>query len=136
MSQHKAISMETPQTIRAKEVCLGPVSEFPEGTRRMVKLGSISIGVFNVEGRFLALRNYCPHEGAELCLGKVTGTNEPTDRCADYQWGRDGTILRCPWHGWEFDMTTGESLFDPVLRIKTYAVSTRNGVLWLHERMK
>jgi nitrite reductase (NADH) small subunit len=115
-------------------VCLGPVEEFPAGDRRIVQLGKVSVGVFNVQGQFYAVRNYCPHEGAELCRGKLTGTNEPTTKCGEYHWGREGMILRCPWHAWEFDLSTGESLFDSQYRIKTYEVSIHDGQLWLAEK--
>jgi nitrite reductase/ring-hydroxylating ferredoxin subunit len=37
--------------------------------------------------------------------------------------------LRCPWHEWEYDITTGESVFDPTVRVKTYEVDIENGEL-------
>lgn len=125
-----------PETRPKKEVHVGPVAEFPEGTRRIVLLGTASIGVFNVKGTYYAIRNFCPHEGAELCLGAVTGTNVPTDQCGEYQWGREGMILRCPWHAWEFDLETGTSVFDAGLRVKTYQTSIREGELWVEEKEK
>lgn len=83
-----------------------------------------SIGVFNVDGHLFALRNTCPHQGAQLCLGTVRGTMLPSDPY-EYRYGRDGRVLRCPWHGWEFDLETGEKLFDVTerARVKTYEVS-------------
>jgi 3-phenylpropionate/trans-cinnamate dioxygenase ferredoxin subunit len=71
-----------------------------------------SIGVFNLGGDYHALRNVCPHQMAPLCLGKVTGTTAPAPP-GEYRWERDGKIIRCPWHGWEFDITTGRSVFNP-----------------------
>ena len=42
----------------------------------------------------------------------------------EYAWAREGEILRCPWHGWEFDITTGRSVFNPhKTRVKTYEVT-------------
>jgi len=122
-------------TANKKEICVGPVEELPEGARRIVQFGTASIGVFNVKGEFYAIRNFCPHEGAELCLGVLTGTNKPTDRCGEYQWEREGTDLRCPWHAWEFDLETGTSLFDSKLRVKTYQTSIRQGELWVEEKI-
>ncbi|MFQ5793860.1 MAG: Rieske (2Fe-2S) protein [Candidatus Bipolaricaulia bacterium] len=80
-----------------------------------------SIGIFNVEGRFFALLNYCPHTGGALCQGPLTGTALPT---ADYEYvyGREGRILRCAWHGWEFDIETGQALADPRIKARTYQV--------------
>jgi 3-phenylpropionate/trans-cinnamate dioxygenase ferredoxin subunit len=43
---------------------------------------------------------------------------------SEYIWGREGEILRCPWHGWEFDIITGRSIFNPHrTRVKTYEVT-------------
>lgn len=117
----------------SERLCLGPVSEFAPGTRRIVLLGKQSVGVFNVKGSFYAIRNFCPHEAAQLCLGKVMGTNLPTSTCGEYEWGREGMILRCPWHGWEFDLEDGRSLFDPRYRVKTYQVEQIEETLWLSE---
>jgi nitrite reductase/ring-hydroxylating ferredoxin subunit len=97
--------------------------EIPPGERKIVEVDGRSIGVFNVKGRYHALRNTCPHQAAPLCLGTVTGTAMPS-RPGEYIWARDGEIVRCPWHGWEFDITTGKSVFNPHrLRVKTYRVT-------------
>jgi nitrite reductase (NADH) small subunit len=98
------------------------VPDLKPGDRKIVELEGRSIGVFNVTGRFYALRNRCPHQGAELCAGKVQGVMLPSPP-GEYRHGRDGEILRCPWHGWEFDITTGKSVFDPFkCLVKTYDV--------------
>ncbi|HEX6386144.1 MAG TPA: Rieske (2Fe-2S) protein [Anaerolineae bacterium] len=96
------------------------------GERKIVDVDGKSVGVFNVGGRFYALLNYCPHNGGALCRGPVTGTTLPTDKY-EYVYGREGAILRCAWHGWEFDIATGESLIDPHIRARTYPVSVENG---------
>lgn len=110
----------------AKHV-IGPVSELPVGARKIVEIGGRTIGVFNVNGTYYALRNACPHQLAPLCQGHVTGTTLPSQP-GEYKWARDGEILRCPWHGWEFDITTGRSVFNPhKLRVKTYEVTVERG---------
>jgi nitrite reductase/ring-hydroxylating ferredoxin subunit len=102
-------------------------SELRPGERKLVEVGGRSIGVFNVEGTFHALRNVCPHQGAPLCLGSIQGTAEES-RPGEYVWGREGRILRCPWHGWEFDLTTGESVFNPHrARVRSYRVTLEDG---------
>jgi nitrite reductase/ring-hydroxylating ferredoxin subunit len=99
------------------------VTELPVGGRKIVQVGHRSIGVFNVHGKFHALRNSCPHQFAPLCLGKITGTTAPS-RVGEYIWEKDGEILRCPWHGWEFEIATGRSIFNPhKVRVKTYDVT-------------
>jgi 3-phenylpropionate/trans-cinnamate dioxygenase ferredoxin subunit len=102
---------------------VGRANEIPPGARKIVEVGGRSIGVFNVEGRFYALRNSCPHQGAPLCLGSIQGTYEESSP-GEYLWGREGRILRCPWHGWEFDLTTGRSVFNPHrTRVRSYRVT-------------
>lgn len=99
------------------------VSELPPGERKVVEVEGRSIGVFNVDGDFHALRNVCPHQGAPLCLGAVKGT-AATTRPGEYRWEREGEILACPWHGWEFDIKTGRSIFNPhKMRVRSYEVS-------------
>lgn len=106
---------------------IAPVSELPVGARKIVEIGGRTIGVFNVHGTYYALRNACPHQLAPLCKGHVTGTTLPS-KPGEYNWDRDGEILRCPWHGWEFDITTGRSVFNPhKLRVKTYEVTVERG---------
>ncbi|HUT76084.1 MAG TPA: Rieske (2Fe-2S) protein [Polyangia bacterium] len=102
---------------------IGRVSELPPGSRKIVEIGGRSIGVFNVDGEFFALRNSCPHQGAPLCQGSIGGTAAPSAP-GEYVWGREGEILRCPWHGWEFDITTGKSVFNPHrMRVKSFTVT-------------
>lgn len=105
---------------RRFEVC--PASELPPGERTIVEADGLSIGVFNVGGEFHALANVCPHQLAPLCEGRVTGTTSATEP-GEYDWERDGRIVRCPWHGWEFDVATGESVFNPH-RVRTRTFET------------
>src|SRR5690349_22058409 len=89
------------------------VSEIPAGERKLVKVPAfgkeIEIGVFNVGAKYFAYRNVCPHAGAPVCEGKICGTTLPSD-VGEYILARQGEILRCPWHGWEFDLLTGAHL--------------------------
>jgi 3-phenylpropionate/trans-cinnamate dioxygenase ferredoxin subunit len=103
------------------EVCF--VDELGPGHRKIVKIEGRSIGVFNVGDRFYAVRNSCPHKGAPLCRGVVSGLVTAPD-VYQLEMERHGEIVRCPWHGWEFDITTGQSVFNPHrLRVKSYDVS-------------
>ena len=97
-----------------------PASELEPGSRTIVEVNSLSIGVFNVDGEYYALNNVCPHQLAPLCEGKLTGTPCSDSPGEFEEWVRDGEILRCPWHGWEFDVKTGESIFNPHLRARTF----------------
>ena len=106
---------------------VGTVTEIGQGQRKIVDVGGISIGVFNVRGTFYALRNRCPHQAAPLCQGSLKGTTLPSAP-GEYVWARDGEILRCPWHGWEFDVTNGRSIFNPHrVRVRAYEVTVEAG---------
>ncbi|HEV2107010.1 MAG TPA: Rieske (2Fe-2S) protein [Thermomicrobiales bacterium] len=98
------------------------VGEIPPGGRKIVEVDGRSIGIFNVDGEFFALRNSCPHQGGPLCQGSVSGFVSSAGP-GDYHYSRRGEILRCPWHGWEFEIRTGQSWFDPrKVRVRRYEV--------------
>jgi nitrite reductase (NADH) small subunit len=103
------------------------LDELEPGQRRIVAIGGRSIGVIRTEDAIYAIRNVCPHQGAELCRGGVGGTMLPSD-AHEYVFGMHDRVLRCPWHGWEFDLETGRSVFDPDnVRVRSYPVSIEDG---------
>jgi len=73
-------------------VKVADLSEVPAGTGKLV-VGPFDkpMALFNVEGQIYAINHVCPHRGGPLAEGTLTGT-----------------VVRCPWHGWTFDVTTGE----------------------------
>jgi nitrite reductase/ring-hydroxylating ferredoxin subunit len=106
---------------------VGRVEEIPPGGRKIVTVSGRSIGIFNVNGEFFALRNRCPHQGGPLCEGLLWGmlvARAP----GELEYTRAGEILTCAWHGWEFDIRTGQSWCDPErLRVRRYEVSVEPG---------
>lgn len=98
------------------------VDEIPPGERKIITVAGRSIGIFNVNGEFFALRNRCPHQGGALCEGKLWGSLRATSPGVfDYSSTKD--ILTCPWHGWEFHVRTGRSWCEPKrLRVRSYDV--------------
>lgn len=99
------------------------VRDFPAGTRRIVEADGRSIGVFNLRGEFFALRNSCPHQGAPLCLGLVLG-RVTAERPYAPAYDDEQSVIKCPWHGWEFDVRTGRSVFNPHrVRVRAYEVT-------------
>ena len=102
-----------------KRHVIAKVADLTPGERKVVTIGNREIGVFNVGGEFYALRNICPHRGAPLCHGRVRPLmTSPGVYQVDSE--REGEILKCPWHQWEFDIATGRALYDEVLRVRTY----------------
>jgi nitrite reductase/ring-hydroxylating ferredoxin subunit len=86
------------------------VSDLPPGQAREVSLGGQVVALFNVGGTFHALPNRCPHRGGPLGQGFV-----------------DGAQVSCPWHNWTFDVTTGENVASPDLKIARLEVKVESG---------
>jgi nitrite reductase/ring-hydroxylating ferredoxin subunit len=108
---------------RRRRYVVARAEELPVGARKIVKAGGREIGVFHTQAGLFAVRNSCPHQAAPLCLGLVTGTTLPSAPGV-YEYGMEGQVLRCPWHGWEFDLCTGRGLYDATGkdRVATYEV--------------
>lgn len=104
------------------EVC--STDDLAPGEKTIVEVSGLSIGVFNIDGEYHALNNVCPHQLAPLCEGAVTGTVTAERVDPDsFKWEKDGYIITCPWHNWEFDIKTGESVFNPhKVKTRTYDV--------------
>ena len=110
----------------AKHV-VAAVSEIPPGTRKLATVSGRAIVVFNLGGEFFALNNRCPHRGGGLCDGVQTGLVEASEP-GHYRYSRKGEMIKCPWHGWEFDVRTGQSWCDPSrVRVRHYPVSVEPG---------
>jgi len=106
---------------------VGTVDEIPPGERKIVEVGGRSIGVFNVGGEFFALLNRCPHQGGPLCVGNTLGFLRSAG-VGEFVYSRPGEVVRCPWHGWEYDLRTGQSWFDPRrVLVRRYEVSVEPG---------
>lgn len=107
----------------AKHV-VAKVSDVPQGGRLLLTLQGRSVGIFNVGGRFYALLNRCPHMGADLCRGSILGRLD-ADGPGEFRYDDSKLLLRCPWHGWEYDLETGQSYFDS--RVRPYPVGVESG---------
>lgn len=109
-------------------IVVSRLDEFPPGERRIVTAGRRSIGVFRIGDRFYALNNHCPHQGGPLCRGRtqpwVTSSGP-----GEYVQDGDAALIACPWHGWEYDLATGQSFLGPgEPPARTYEVSVEVGV--------
>jgi nitrite reductase/ring-hydroxylating ferredoxin subunit len=122
VSKASDTSARSKKTTRTRYV-IGAVSDIPPGSRRIARIAGRSVGVFNVKGEFFAIRNRCPHLGGPLCLGMTTGVTVGRFRdgeTPELEWIRDGEIIRCPWHAWEFDMRSGNAVFGHGWRVAVY----------------
>lgn len=106
---------------------IAKTAEIPAGSRQCVSVAGRDIVVFNVDGAFFALANRCPHRGAKLSDGMVVG-RIGSSGYGDYSLDSKGTTVRCPWHGWEYDLRTGRSFCDPAqVRARGYEIDTVPG---------
>jgi 3-phenylpropionate/trans-cinnamate dioxygenase ferredoxin subunit len=107
------------------------VDEIPSGERKIVTIAGRSIGIFNIDGEYYAMRNRCPHQGAALCEGVLWGALRSTTP-GEFKYDATKEILACPWHGWEFSVRTGQSWCDPKrLRVRSYEVQIEDGKMLL-----
>ena len=113
------------------EHVVAQTDELEEGERIIALLNGKEIGVFNINEELHAYPNWCAHQGGPLCEGMLSGTIEGEfDRenlTTELEWSREGEILSCPWHGWEFDATTGDCLVDDGCRLRSIPVRDESG---------
>jgi nitrite reductase (NADH) small subunit len=111
---------------------VGAVEDFRQDGCRMVEVDGRSVGIITVAGRLFALRDRCPHRGAPMCQGTVSGTFVASAP-HQYVYGMHDAVIRCPWHGWEFDLETGRSLLEPDrVGVRVYQITVDEGVVVLH----
>ena len=90
------------------------VDELPEGKGRMVEVGGECLALFRSGAEVVALDNECPHRGGALAEGDM-----------------QGGAIRCPLHGWPFDIRTGRCLEEPGARVRMFPVEVRGGEVWV-----
>jgi nitrite reductase (NADH) small subunit len=114
------------------EVAVGPENRFISGRFMIVDAGRHSIGIIRLhDGELKAVRNWCPHKGAPICRGIVGGTWPPSQP-GELQFDRDGEVLVCPWHGFEFDLKDGQELYqERPTHLSFFPVSVRDGTVYV-----
>lgn len=104
------------------------VSEFEGDRSRIItEVKGQEVAVFHHEDEFYALANYCVHQSGPLCEGGLTGYAEMADDGWDWDFDREEKYVSCPWHGWVFDITTGENVKDDQYRVPSYDVEIEDG---------
>lgn len=105
--------------------------EIDNGERLLVMVDGHEIGIFGIGGEYYAYPNWCPHMGGPLCEGPVDGTIEASfDKESletNFSWGRDGEMLTCPWHGYEFDLMDGDCRSDEKYSLREYPTRVEDG---------
>ena len=111
---------------------VGLETSIVEGTFTLIQAGELSVGVTRLKsGKLKAVRNWCPHKGAPLCRTKLTGTWLPSAP-GELAYGREGEVLVCPWHGFEWSIDDGRELYrDIPTRLRFYPVTVRDGTVYV-----
>ena len=84
---------------------VGETSDLAPGQGKVVEVDGKAIGLFNVDGTFYALDNTCLHRGGPLGEGDL-----------------DGKTVTCPWHGWQYDVSTGLNVANPSVKMTCFPV--------------
>jgi len=108
------------------EKLVGKISEFKDGDRRIVFIGDREIGVFRDKGTFYAYSNTCLHQGGPACEGMIIAKVEERlreDKTSAGMYFSDTELhFVCPWHGYEYDLRTGEFVGDRKQKLRKYDV--------------
>jgi len=108
------------------EVYVGKLAEFIENDRKVVKSGDLEIGVLHRNGTFYAYHNTCLHQGGPACEGMIIAKVEevlaPDKTYLGQKFSEKEMHFVCPWHGWEYDLETGEFVVDRRKKLKKYQV--------------
>ena len=106
-------NQEVEQLSEARKIIdAGRAEDLPQGSCKTIELsGGRELALYHVNGEFYATENFCPHKGAPLAEGKL---------CEH--------VIECEWHGWQFDVRTGECLTVSE-KILTYEVTVVEGAI-------
>jgi nitrite reductase (NADH) small subunit len=105
--------------------------ELDDGDRIITDIEGQEIAVFRYDGEYYAVSNFCVHQAGPLCEGDLTGDMSLGDDGWSWEYDDEEKYIRCPWHGWVFDITTGENTDDPRYRAPTYDVAEENGEVYV-----
>jgi nitrite reductase (NADH) small subunit len=100
--------------VSERRVKVATTKEIPPGQGRVVQAGGRLIAVFNVDGRFYAIDNECPHSGGPLGEGSLKGR-----------------MVSCPWHLWRYDVISGECHTTPFGHVRSYPTQVSADEVWV-----
>jgi len=124
--------MEASDRVRHRVV---PVDEIPEDGGVLVEIGDRDIGIFKVHGELYAYENRCLHQGGPVCTGTILGRtrlvlNDVGEVLREVDDDNEKRLI-CPWHGWEYELTTGELAHDRRYRLRRHEVLVEDGVVYV-----
>lgn len=125
--------MRDGHSTRRYRVCA--LDEVPESGGVLADIGEREIGVFKYRDRLYAYDNRCIHQGGPVCSGEILGATklELDEQKEVVRQILDESEMRliCPWHGWEYDLVTGEAVHDRRRRLRRFAVTVEQGIIYV-----
>lgn len=97
-------------------VAVGEAAELQENVIHKVEHDGAVIAVVRLGDEFYAVDGKCSHAGGPLCRGEINAEDKS---------------ISCPWHGWEYDLTSGDCLFDDSLKQQTFSVQINDGTVFI-----
>ncbi len=89
-------------------------TDIEPGQGKVIEAEGKTLAVFNVGGTFYAVDNTCLHRGGPLGEGEL-----------------DDKIVTCPWHGWQYDVSTGQNAMNPAVKVASYPVKVEGGAVFV-----
>jgi nitrite reductase/ring-hydroxylating ferredoxin subunit len=100
------------------------IEDLSKGERIIKEVNGRSIAVFNVEEEYYAMLNYCQHAGGPLCEGELTTQVNKEDERLESD---SEALVKCPWHGWRFNIDTGMNVDSEKYGVPTFEVEIKDG---------
>lgn len=113
------------------EHTVADADEIAEGERIVVQIEGKPIGIFNIDNEYYAYLSWCAHQSGPCAEGNITGTEiadfDSENLQTELSYEKEGEILNCPWHGWEYDLKSGECLSRDNISLAQFPVSVEDG---------
>ncbi len=117
------------------EIEVAKSADIAEGRRIIVDAGGIEVGIYRHHGKLYGYQNRCPHQGGPACEGLFMPRIRDVidkDRCYRGQdFDRENMQIVCPWHGWEFDVKTGQMVGDRIFKLIVVEVSEKQDKIYV-----
>jgi nitrite reductase (NADH) small subunit len=116
------------------DIAVAKLNDLSDGDYRIYALDALEVGIFRLGDTVIAYENVCPHAGGPVCQGKIFHQVEElltSDmKSAGLRFGKERHIV-CPWHGYEFNLTTGRHPGDAAMRLTPVKVAVRDGAIYV-----
>lgn len=95
------------------------------------EIEGIEVAVYRIQGEYHALANFCPHQSGPLCEGELKGRMVPGDDGWEWKYDSEKKIVLCPWHGWQFDVTTATNTDDTSISVPKFDVVEKDDGIYV-----